>query len=218
MEKMTLSDGFNRRKKLAADLATWTNRLKQSGADNRWYRTQKVTGKGAFAADPGTDRSTERHYTIEECRKRIAKIVKEDRSLARRISLTNQIATSTIVDLDGKKRELTIPELLVLRNDIIPKLEAVARAIPTRKEGVPTLKETKTYALHRIVNKVERKKTSFRDEVKVEEMELLGYDVVETKDYGLPQRDVWNEVDKIQEFAQRVKQAIARANKVELID
>ena len=37
-------------------------------------------------------------------------------------------------------------------------------------------------------------------------------------DYGLPTRDVWNEIDRVQEFLQRVKQAINRANKTELVD
>lgn len=71
----------------------------------------------------------------------------------------------------------------------------------------------------RQVNKVERKKETFSDKgLKAEEMETLGYDVTEVMDFGLPSRDVWNEVDRIQEFLQRVKQAINRANKTELVD
>jgi hypothetical protein len=69
------------------------------------------------------------------------------------------------------------------------------------------------------VNKVERKKETFSDKgLKAEEMELLGYDVVEVTDFGLPSREMWNEIDRIQEFQQRVKQAINRANKTELVE
>jgi hypothetical protein len=41
---------------------------------------------------------------------------------------------------------------------------------------------------------------------------------VEHTDYGLPRREVWNEIDRIQEFAERVKQAIYEANKTELVE
>jgi len=49
-----------------------------------------------------------------------------------RISLTNQKAIASIVDLDGKELELSVPELLVLKGDIIPKRELFARAVPSR--------------------------------------------------------------------------------------
>jgi hypothetical protein len=45
----------------------------------------------------------------------------------------------------------------------------------------------------------------------------IGYDVVEITDYGLPAREMYNEIDRVQEFLQRVKQAINRANKTELV-
>jgi hypothetical protein len=75
------------------------------------------------------------------------------------------------------------------------------------------------YIRYRSVNKVERKKETFSEKgLKAEEMETLGYDVTEVTDYGLPSREIWNEVDRIQEFGQRVKQAINRGNKTELVD
>jgi hypothetical protein len=40
---------------------------------------------------------------------------------------------------------------------------------------------------------------------------------VET-DYGLNSRVMWNEIDRIQEFQQRVKQAINRSNKTDLVE
>ncbi len=39
---MTLSDAFNRRKKLAADLQSWIQRLAQAGAERREYRTKAI--------------------------------------------------------------------------------------------------------------------------------------------------------------------------------
>ena len=48
-------------------------------------------------------------------------------------------------------------------------------------------------------------------------MELLGFDVTEITDFGLPTRVMYNEIDRVQEFLQRVKQAINRANKTELV-
>ena len=66
---------------------------------------------------------------------------------------------------------------------------------------------------------VERKRETFSDKgLKAEEMVTLGYDVVEVTDYGLPARAMYNEIDRVQEFLQRVKQAINRANKTELAE
>lgn len=102
-----LGDAFNRRKKLAADLQKWMNRLGQSGSDRRHYRTKSLDGDGAFVPEPGTEKVTNRHYTIEECRDQIRTIIAEDRSLALRISLTNQAAKAVV---DGVERKLSVPE------------------------------------------------------------------------------------------------------------
>lgn len=216
---MTLGDAFNRRKKLAADLQAWIARTKLAGAVRRVYRTRALEGQGAFAPEPGSEKTTGRHYTIEECRAKIASILAEDRSLALRISVTNQRARAEVEDLDGRTRDYSIPELLVLKDDVIPKLEQAARAIPLRAEGVNVIGRGDGFEQHRAVTKVERKKETFSDKgLKAEELELLGYDVVETTDYGLPSREVWNEIDRIQEFLQRVKLAINRANKTDLVE
>lgn len=219
MTRMTLGDAFNRRKKLGADLQTWVNRLSQSGTDSRSFRTPAIEGDGAFTPEPGTEKVHTRHYTIEECRQRIDEIVTEDRALAMRISLTNQEARATIEDLDGTERELSIPELLVLKSDIIPKLEMAARAVPTRADNVSVYDEGEGFVRHRSIKKVERTKQTMSDKgMKIEETETIGYDVKEITDYGIAQRTSWNMVDRIQDFAQRVKQAINRANKTELIE
>jgi len=218
MTTMTLGDAFNRRKKLAADLASWINRLNGAGAERRVYRTKAIEGKAAFQPEPGSERTTSRHYTIEECRARIGEILVEDQELALRISLTNQQARAEVEDLEGKTRKLSIPELLVLKSDIIPKLEMSARAVPTRADNVNVFDEGEGFVRHRKVSKVERKKESVLEKgIKVEELETIGYDVTETTDYGIAQREAYNEVDRIQEFAQRVKQAINRANQTDLV-
>jgi hypothetical protein len=217
--RLTLGDAFNRRKKLAADLQTWIARIKLSGSVKRTYRTRAIEGSDAFVPEPGSEKTTTRHYTVEECRAKIHEVLEEDRALALRISLTNQRARAEVTDLDGKTREYTIPELLVLKDDIIPKLELAARSLPLRADGVNVIGQGEGFERHRTVTKVERKKETFSDKgLKAEEIETLGYDVVETTDYGLPSRDVWNDIDRIQEFLQRVKQAINRANKTDLID
>lgn len=216
--KMTLGDGFNRRKKLGADLVTWQNRLSQSGSERRTFRTRDIAGDDAFAPQPGTDRATKRHYTIEECRARISEILAEDARLALRISRTNAEARAQVEDLDGTTLDLTIPELLVYKSDLIPKLEAAARAVPTRNDNVNVIDAGDGWVRHRAIKKIERKKETFQKDLKVEEMELLGYDVTDVTEYGIAAREAWNEIDRIQEFAQRVKQAINQANKTELVE
>lgn len=216
---ISLGDGFNRRKKLGADIQTWINRLSGSGNDKRRFRTLAIEGEGAFVPVPGTDRTTLRHYSIEECHERLQALLSEDRELARRISLTNQRATATVTDLDGVEREMTIPELLVLRNDLIPKLEQVARAVPRRAEGVNVYETGEGCVRHRKIDKLEEVKETLTEKGhKVEEKRTIGYDVAETTDYGLPVRDAYNEIDRIQEFSERVKQAIQEANKHPLVE
>jgi hypothetical protein len=217
--RMTLGDAFNRRKKLEGDLTSWTNRLKAAGVTRRTFRCKTIEGSGAFVPEPGSEKTTTRHYTVEECRDKIREILDEDRVLALRISLTNQSAKAEVEDLNGKTRTYSIPELLVLKDSIIPKMEEAARAVPLRTDGVNVIETGDNHVRYRQVTKAERKKETFSDKgLKAEEMELLGYDVTEVTDYGLPSREVWNEIDRIQEFSQRVKQAINRANKTELVD
>ena len=90
----------------------------------------------------------------------------------------------------------------------------MARATPTRAENVSVMEESDGFVRHQTIRKVERKKQTLSDKgMKVEEVEVIGYDVVEVTDFGLPLREAWNEIDRIQDFAQRVKQAINQANK-----
>src|SRR5215510_11051890 len=109
--RMTLGDAFNRRKKLAGDIEAWTNRLKSSGATKRTYRCKTIEGSGAFTPEPGSEKTTSRHYTVEECREKLRQILEEDRVLALRISLTNQSAKAEVEDLAGQTATYTVPEL-----------------------------------------------------------------------------------------------------------
>lgn len=216
---MTLGDAFNRRKKLSADLQSWINRLSLAGNERRSYRTKVLEGDQAYQPEPGTEKSTSRQYTVQECRDRIAEILREDQLLALRISRTNQQARAEIEDLDGTIRTLSIPELLVLKDDAIPKLEQAARAVPLRADDIGVYDTGEDWVKYRIVKKVERKHESFSDKgLKVEEIELLGHDIVEVTDYGLSRREQWDHIDRIGEFAQRVKQAINQANKTDLVE
>jgi hypothetical protein len=216
---LTLGDAFNRRKKLAADLQNWINRLGLAGAERRSYRTAALEGDGAYQPEPGTEKVSSRQYTVPECRERIAAILAEDQELALRISRTNQQARAEIEDLGGQLRVLSIPELLVLKGDTIPKLEQAARAVPLRADDVGVYDSGADWVRYRLVKKVERKRESFSDKgLKVEETELLGHDVVEITDYGVARREQWDAIDQIGEFAQRVKQAINQANKTELAE
>jgi hypothetical protein len=216
---LTLGDAFNRRKKLAADLQNWINRLGLAGTERRSYRTAALEGDAAYQPDPGTEKVSTRQYTVEECRERIAAILEEDQELALRISRTNQQARAEIEDLGGRLRVLSIPELLVLKGDAIPKLEQAARAVPLRADDVGVYDTGEGWVRYRVVKKVERKRETFSDKgLKVEEVELLGHDVVEVTDYGVARREQWDAIDRIGEFAQRVKQAINQANKTELVE
>jgi hypothetical protein len=216
---LTLGDAFNRRKKLAADLQNWINRLGLAGAERRSYRTATLEGDAAYRPEPGTEKVTARQYTVQECRERIAAILEEDQELALRVSRTNQQARAEIEDLNGRLRVLSIPELLVLKGDTIPKLEQAARAVPLRADDVGVYDTGADWVRYRLVRKVERKRESFSDKgLKIEETELVGHDVVEITDYGVDRRAQWDAIDQIGEFAQRVKQAINQANQTELVE
>ncbi|WP_239647217.1 hypothetical protein [Nocardiopsis baichengensis] len=216
---MTLGDAFDRRKKLASDLQTWIDRLGLAGTERRSYRTSALEGDGAYRPEPGTEKATARPYTVPECRERIAAILAEDEELALRISRTGQRARAEVEDLDGRVRTLTVPELLVLQDDVIPKLERAARAAPLRADDVGVYDSGDDWIRYRTVTTVERKRESFGDKgLRIEETEVEGYDVAEVTDYGLPRRRRWDEIDRIAEFAHRVKQAINRANRTDLVE
>ncbi|MFX1237982.1 MAG: hypothetical protein ACFFAS_16085 [Promethearchaeota archaeon] len=215
---MTLGDGFSRRKQVASELATWINRLHLAGRNSIKYQTKKIEGDEKFKPIPGSIKDFKRSYTIEECNTRIKSLIEEDRKLARRISLTNQEAKSTMIDLEGNEVVLTIPELLVLKNDIAPKLENAKRSIPIKAKGVDVMETTDNYLKWRTINPVYKKKQSLSEQGhKIEEEYIDYYNVEEIVDYGFEEREVYDEIDKLQAWMQRLKEAINQANKTELI-
>ena len=216
---MTLGDGFSRRKQISAELETWINRLRMAGRDTIKFQTKKIEGENRFKPIPGSKKDFIRTYTIEECRKKIQELIKEDQKLALRISLTNQKARAKLIDLDGSEKDLTIPELLVLKNDIAPKLEQAARTIPIESKGVEVVEKTDKLMKWRTVTPYYKIKQSLSEQGhKIEEEYIDYYDVEEITDYGFKEREVYDEIDKIHAWQQRLKEAINQANKTDLIE
>jgi len=215
---MTLGDGFSRRKQVSAELDTWVNRLRLAGRDSIKYQTEAIEGENKFKPIPGSIKDFKRNYTIEECNEKIKELIEEDRILALRISLTNQKAKSTLIDLEGNEVTLTIPELLVLKNNIAPKLENAARGIPIKAKGVDVMETTDDYIKWRTIYPLYKTKQSLSEQGhKIEEEYIDYYNVEEIVDYGFKERKVYDDIDKLHAWIHRLKEAINQANKTELI-
>lgn len=215
---LTLGDAFSRRKQIESEIQNWTNRLKLAGTDTKRFDTREIDGENKFKPIPGTNKDFIRNYTIEECRNKIEQLIKEDRELAMRISITNQNAKAKIIDLDGSEKELSIPQLLVLKNDIAPKIETAAQSIPKLATGVEILEKSDKFIKWQNITPIYKKKQSLSEQGhKVEEEYIDLYKVQEIIDYGKPQREVFDEIDRIHEWQHRLKEAINQANKTELI-
>ena len=133
--------------------------------------------------------------------------------------MTNQKAKAKLVDLDGREVELTIPELLVLKNDIAPKLEQSAQSIPKQAKGVEIIETTDKFIKWQSIQPIYKTKQSLSEQGhKIEERIVDYYEVQEITDYGEEERKVFDEIDKIHEWQHRLKEAINQANKTELID
>ncbi len=214
---ITLGDAFARRKKLDDELNTWINRLSLASRDSVQYKTKTIEGDDKFQVIPGSKKEFKRTYTIEECREKIQQLINEDQELALRISLTNQKAKGTLIALDGTKRILTIPELLVLRNEIGPKLERAARAIPVRMDGVDIIQSEKNKLKWRTIRANYKSHQSMGEKGNVITNQVIeDYAIEEVVDYGLPQREVFDRIDEIHAWMHRIKEAINEANKTEL--
>jgi len=216
---ITLSDGFSLRKAISSELETWMNRLRLAGRETTRYQAKEIEGMGKFKPIPGTNNEYPRHYTIEECNAKIKELIEEDRKLAMRISVTNQTAKAQMKDLEGNDVELTIPALLVLKNDIAPKLERAAQSIPKLNQNAEVMEKTSDYCQWRTVFPYYKTKQSLSEQGhKIEEEYIDYYNVEEVKDYGYDERRVNDEVDKIHEWQHRLKEAINQANKTPLVD
>ena len=139
--------------------------------------------------------------------------------MALRISLTNQKAKAKIIDLEGNEVELTIPELIVLKNNIAPKLENAAQAIPKLAKGVEILETTDKQTKWRTIYPVYKKKQSLSEQGhKIEEEYIDYYNVEEITDFGQDERQVFDYIDKVHAWQHRLKEAINQANKTELLE
>lgn len=216
---ITLGDAFSRRKQINSKLENWFNRLTLAGRNSIKYETKEVEGERSFEPTPGTRTEYQRNYTIEECKKKIKELIEEDKKLAIQISLTNQQARATMEDLEGNQITLTIPELLVLKNDIAPKLERAASSTPKLAKGVEVLEKTEEFTKWRTVTPYYKTKQALSDKGhKIEEEVIDYYEVEEITDFGIPERKIYDEVDKIHAWQHRLKEAINQANKTELIE
>ncbi|MFW9998153.1 MAG: hypothetical protein ACFFD4_39290 [Candidatus Odinarchaeota archaeon] len=215
---MNLGNAFARRKQLDAEINNWINRLAYANRDSKNYRTEDIS-KESFVPVLGTMKEYKRTYTIEECKQKVEELIKEDQELALRISLTNQLAKAKLLDLGGKEREMTVPELLVLKNDIVPKIERMLRAIPRRTTGVEIVEEGDNYIKWRSITPNYKREQSMSDKGNVIENQVLDYYFVEEiQDYGYPEREIFDEIDKIQAWMQRLKEAVNKANETELVN
>ncbi len=216
---MNLGDAFARRKQVGSEIENWVSRLSLAGKDTRIFTTRQIEGAKEFEVIPGSQKTFTRNYSIEECREKIQELIDEDKQLARRISLTNQTAKAKLKDLDGSEKVLTIPELLVLRNEIAPKLENAARAIPKLPNGVEILEKNAKFIKWRDVEPKYKNLQELSDKGhKIEKQVIEYYTITENTDYGKPEREIYDEIDKIHKWLERIKNAINDANKTELIN
>lgn len=215
---LTLGDAFSRRKQVESEITNWNNRLAIAGRISTIFKTKKIVGNEKFEPLPGSIQKYDRHYTIEECRTNLDKLIAEDKDLALRISKTNQLAKSKLKDLSGEEVELSIPELLVLKNDIAPKIEASLRNVPIRATGVDVIKEEKDHIVYRTITEILKSVQEMGEKGQVITNNIIEYyKVTDNIDYGLNQRDIYNEIDKVHEWMHRLKEAINQANKTELV-
>ncbi|MHA1149451.1 MAG: hypothetical protein ACTSR8_14535 [Promethearchaeota archaeon] len=215
----TLGDAFSRRKQIEAELENWINRLKFTGRTSVSYQTKAIEGENKFVPIPGTKKEFSRSYTIEECQAKIKELIEEDKKLAMKISITNQKAKAKMIDLEGNEVELTIPELIVLKNSIAPKLENAAQAVPKLSKGVEVIEKTDVYTKWRTIYPYYKTKQSLSEQGhKIEEEYIDYYSVEEIMDFGVDERKVFDEIDKIHAWQHRLKEAINQANKTELLN
>ena len=214
---MDLGYAFARRKQIQAEVQQWINRLALAGKDTYMYQVETLDGDKEKKLIPGTKKEYHRNYTIEEAQAKITGLLNEDRIIARRISLTNQIAKVKIIDLDGEEKVMTIPELLILRNEIAPKLEEAARAIPKLTVGVDVIDRTPTYIKWREIGPIVKYAEKISEGFKITEEYVKAYNITEYVDYGKPEREIADQIDQIHEWLTRIKTAINTANKTELI-
>ena len=121
--------------------------------------------------------------------------------------------------MDGIEKELSIPELLVLKNDIAPKLENIQRSIPIRAQGVDIIAEKSDSIKYRMITETKKSIQEMGEKGQVITNNVIDYYTVEERtDYGYNQRQVYDEIDKIHQWLVRLKEAINQANRTPLVE
>lgn len=219
MSEMNLGDGFSRRKQIQSEFDVWLNRLSLAGREETHFSTKEL-GDSEENAVVGSLRKFGRNFSIEECLSKLDDLLEEDKTLAKRISLTNQQARAVVMNIEGNKLlTLTIPELIVLKNDITPKLNEIEEHIPQQTAGKEVLETKDKYIKWReiktIISRTRKvSKEGFQMDVDV----LKGYNVKEIVDYGYNERELLDRKDKLREWEGRLKKGINEANKTILIN
>lgn len=217
ISELTLGDAFSRRKQIESEITTWSSRLQLAGTETTRFTTKEIESK-KFEPIPGSIKVFSRNYTIQECIEALEKLIEEDKNLALRISLTNQVAKAKIIDLDGEEKELSIPALLVLKNDIAPKLENFKRAIPIRAQGVEIIEDKGEFIKYRLVTETKKSVQQMGEKGQVITNAVSDFFTIEERiDYGFNQRIVFDEIDKIHQWLVRLKEAINQANRTHLV-
>ncbi len=93
------------------------------------------------------------------------------------------------------------------------------RAIPKLPNGVEILeKKGKAIKWRDVAPKYKHEQELSDKGIKIEKDIIEYYNVSENTDYGMPEREIFDEVDKIHKWLEGIKSAINEANKTELVD
>lgn len=207
---MNLSDAFTRRKEIQEEISLWTDRLNNAGINRKVYLLD------ADKKEIELVESFYREYTIEECLQSLQALMQEDKNLAIRISKTNAKVEVELEDFDGQVRRVSIAELLILKDSIIPNMQKIVSSKPianSGKEGKKLEGYVEYETIHPRMSNVE----DVKEGVKFTKSVLQGYTKTVIEDFGISQRQKYDEQDKINHFARRVKKALNEANKAELL-
>lgn len=216
---MNLGDGFSKRKQIQNEFQIWLRRLSLAGKDETRFITKEL-GADENKAVKGSLKKFIRNYTIDECLDKLTAFIKEDTELAHRISLTNQKAAVTMKNLDGEEVRLTIPELIVLKNNIAPKFVEIEDNIPRLTSGEEIIEdESKDFVKWRVIKAIIDKTREIGENGFQRDVEVVkGYNVREVKDYGYSERAIYDRKDNIAAWETRLKEAINQANKTLLVE
>ncbi|NUM36983.1 MAG: hypothetical protein HUU50_20780 [Candidatus Brocadiae bacterium] len=207
---MNLSDAFTRRKEIQEEISLWTNRLEVSGCNRKVYLLDTEKKEVALKE------ANYREYTIEECLQSLHNLMQEDKNLAIRISKTNARVEVELEDFDGQIRKVSIAELLILKESIIPNMQKIVQCKPVADLG-KEVKKMQGYIEYESIQPSVKQIEDVKEGVKITKQVIEGYTKVVVEDFGISQRQKYDEQDKINHFARRVKKALNEANKAELV-